>query len=359
MSDELLFKVKGGEMLTVEELSDEDLEWYATECRPGRKRDAAQAERERRAGGGGSPPPREDRQPPPRQRRQAPPRAGIPADLTGGLSDPAAITDRLRKLSEHFNLISPATACSQVPPGCEVVTSFIIVDPTTDAKGNGPDVYKQKGGGFSLKGDTLSRIALAAGVRWILDECKRLDDGKNPRFAKHQTTGAWQDFDGSWVEMTRAKTIDLRDGSDQIPDEMSAAQLAGKRRTINEVVEAGSMNRVIRKLGVKSVYTAEELARPFAVVRLVFTGVTDDPDLKVPFAMLKAQQMTQGIGALYGRQQAPALGPAAAPPPQLGGRSRVTVDANGVAQDPPNDAPPDYDDGYGEEPTGTDDEPRY
>lgn len=286
--------------------------------------------------------------------RQAPRRATIPSDLMGQLTDPKAITERLKKLSESCNLISPAPACSELPVGGAVLFTFVIVDPTVNDKGNGPDVYKQKGGGYSLKGDTLTRIANAAGVKVLHRECRRLDDGKNPRYARHLSVAKWQDFDGMWNEVGRTKTIDLRDGSDQIPTTMSEKELAGKRGTINEVVESGSLNRVIRKLGVKQIYTEEELSRPFAVIRFMFTGVTDDPDLKVPMAMLKAYQMTGGEAALYGRRPggAPALGPAAQPPAQLGSH---VVDSDGVVQDAENNGARrdyDYDD------TGSDDD-RY
>src|SRR5690606_2546348 len=70
----------------------------------------------------------------------------------------------------------------------------------------------------------------------------------------------------------------------------------------------------IASMGVKRSYAPAELQKPFAVARLVWTGQTDDPELRREFARMHAERMMDCAAALYGRR-APL--PPARPAPSL------------------------------------------
>lgn len=342
----------------VSQVDDENLNWYATLCQNSELRAIAQTEVQRRGKGGARP---AAQQPVPRTATPPPPKAQIPADLIGSLRDPAAITDRLQKLSESFNLVSPSTACGCIPHGTEV--SFSFVGFRTDDKYG--DVYpqrdKEKQGYVSHTASALQRLASMAGMKW--GESKQVwlpGDPRDPRFIRWSVTGAVPSFDGELIPLTRTRLVDLRDGSDQALA-MKENQLPKARQNAVALAETKATNRVIRQLlGIRSAYLTEDMAKPFCVVRLVFTGVTDVKELMAPMAMLKAQQMLSGMQMLgFAPPALPALqAPQHAAAPQLTGRHE-TFDANGVSvQDPsgarsfsdpddddpdePDDAPPDF-----------------
>src|SRR5690606_22200519 len=84
--------------------------------------------------------------------------------------------------------------------------------------------------------------------------------------------------------------------------------------------------RAIRSIGLRPAYTVEDLAKPFVVARLMWTGESDDPELRRTFAVMQAQRMLGGVQALYGQAPAPTPAPAQAgpvaparmPPPPVG-----------------------------------------
>lgn len=160
-------------------------------------------------------------------------------------------------------------------------------------------------------------------------------------------------FDGSLRTVTGEVEIDARDGSPQIDEIMSKAQKAINSRTkqpeprdprpqIMELrkfllrhAESKAKNRAIADMGLKRSYAPAELEKPFAVARIVWTGETDDPELKREFARMHAERMMDGAAALYGRQR-PAL-------PQR----RHTIPQFQGHPPPVDDLPPDPDDDDG------------
>jgi hypothetical protein len=123
--------------------------------------------------------------------------------------------------------------------------------------------------------------------------------------------------------------IDMREGSPQIEAMKARAkdganiesQIRDTRLFLLRHAETKAKLRAIADMGVKRSYTAQELSKPFAIARVMFTGKTQDPELRRMFASKIADSMLGGHRALYGgvpATQAPALSaPVAAP--QLAG----------------------------------------
>src|SRR5690606_27790933 len=97
------------------------------------------------------------------------------------------------------------------------------------------------------------------------------------------------------------------------------AQLRELRLHILAHAESKAKNRAIRSLGLKSGFTEEDLKKPFVVAKLMWTGQTDDPELKRVFAEGTMNRMLGGSRALFGVAPEPRLPPPGrqlkAPPP--------------------------------------------
>lgn len=271
--------------------ADMDRKWLA----------AAQAELDRRNGGG------QKQAASPAQSRaiqQAPPaQQGASEALVFRSNDPASVTLWFTQNAHKYHMIAPATVVQSLPEGFEVSITTVRVDPNPD---NG-EVYKTDSGKLALHGHALARISGAAGITWVTAECVRLDDRRNPRYCACQSVGKWKLFDGTVVTQKASRETDLSEGSDESVN-MSEKLLAIQRKFIWPNTESKAQNRVIRKLGLKPGYTADELRdKPFAVARLMFTGRCSDPQLTQQMSLMKAQHEIFGENVLYGTAAARAL----------------------------------------------------
>lgn len=270
--------------------------------------------------------------------------------LRGSSRDPEVITAKLREASRHFHLVAPTTG-GRAPEGCEVVFSPVLVDPA--------DTYEIPGSSKrGLAKAALDRIAGAAGVSWVPGESRRLDDGSDPRYCHYRAVGRYRHFDGTVATIMAEKEMDLRDGSPQVESliaksakkaqrekktlSASEARRIGEEKAENQIrelrlhilghAETKARLRAIRSLGIRTGYEPEELARPFVVARVSFTGATDDPELKREFARSISQNFLNGHAALYGQATtslAPAPTPTALPvPPPPVGRAHVLTDSD-------------------------------
>lgn len=322
-----------GQNIPVAEADDRDLTYWegriAKELDEGtsrypdrdqRRLEAVRAEIALRAGGGWEPreataeperaPAAQSRQAAPAQSRQLA-RASTEG-LAGSWADGAALSAQLAKLQEAANLVTPATTAPSLPEGCEVAVSLVKI---SDA-----DTYSTGGGKKGLSKTALEQIAGAAGVTWDPALCRRVDDRRDPHYCAVEVVGYVRGFDGSVRTITGDKELDLREGSPNADAIRSKArdgkdaekQLREMRQHIQSHAFSKAKLRAIRSLGVRTGYTDAELAKPFAVARLMFTGRTSDPELRREFARMQANAMVGGMSQLYGT---PA--PAALPAPQV------------------------------------------
>lgn len=184
----------------------------------------------------------------------------------------------------------------------------VTIDPNPAAK----EVYV-KDKGFGGKPDTLelSKIALmkladTIGVTWDERLSRRIDDGSNPLKVTYKAVGYIEDYLGNRRTVDGTKTIDLdairddlintktkiadaykekmgtsdekdvpykwrqafKEGRvDQFITDMVRDELIKKRLFLFELAETGAKLRAIRNKGVRTTYTAAELAKPFVDVR--------------------------------------------------------------------------------------------
>jgi len=254
--------------------------------------------------------------------------------LGASMNDPAAVTAKLTELAASYHLVSPASSVDGMPPGCGVQLSFVTVNPD-DKVG---EVYSVGGGKLGLSAVTLSKIGAAAGISWLPEKSGRLDDGSNPHYCHYRAVGKTRNFDSSDRILTGEVEIDAREGSPQIDEiqqkaaareadrnysgkrDGGASQILELRKFLLRHAERKAKSRAIADLGVKRSYTKAELAKPFAVANLMFTGQTDDPDLKRAFAHKIADSFLGASAALYGTpapQPRRELVTRSAPPPLL------------------------------------------
>jgi hypothetical protein len=233
--------------------------------------------------------------------------------LGSASGDAAAVTAKLAALAANFHMVSPASHVDVLPPGCGVSMSYVTVNPDDSKEGPG-EVYSVGGGKVGLSAVTLSKIAAAAGVSWDANKSGRLDDGHDRHYCRYLAVGVVKSFDGSERVLTGEVEIDAREGSPQIDEirskardrtDKGAAQILELRKYLLRHAERKAKSRAIADLGVKRSYHKRELAKPFAVARLMFTGQTEDPLLRQVFALKTAEAFLGASSALYGPPRVP------------------------------------------------------
>jgi hypothetical protein len=289
-------------------------------------------------------------------------------------SEVKATNEAFRRHTEKAILVSPATQVASIPEGTEVAFSHFFVDTNKDSG----EVYDVGGNKYGLSRVVLDKIAAQAGVSWDPNMSRRLDDGSDPHYCVYHAVGKYRQFDGSEVQIQGTKEMDLREGSAQYealveryesklayweksgrkgypPKDPRSGQIREMRLHILAHAESKARLRAIRSMGIKSSYTLQELEKPFVVARLMWTGRTNDPELRRLAFQMRANQMMGAGAAMYGAPPAamPALAPAAPmgpalpaavqPPPVGGGLDEDDVgyeDHTSHRAEPPEPEPP-------------------
>jgi hypothetical protein len=276
------------------------------------------------------------------------------------ITEPDAITKRIAELFKRYHVVTPATEIDHVPAGFGVSVSFVTVDKNTGW--NGPGEAYKVGKKVGLSKAKLEQIWAAAGGEWIPHLTGRLDNGREPRYCHYRAVGVVKNFDGTSRTVSGEAEIDARDGSPLIeeiiekakrraersdddddyggpPGEGDEPKRKGKpeaspganqilelRKFLLRHAESKAKNRAIASMGVKRSYNPAELNKPFAVVKLVFTGHSDDPALKEKLALMSAEAALRGSQALYGA-------PVMALPPARSGHEPPPVGAGETGDD--------------------------
>lgn len=307
----------------INECSDESLKWWSENAKQADLKQACLAEIQRR-GHGGAPAQTATRTQAQTVRTQ---NAGVPAaasqggDIVGAFKDARKATEALSRASQMAHLVAPATVCSTLPEGCEVVLSFVLVDIENET-------YDIAGGKVGLGKNALDRIAGAAGLDWDPVLSCRLDDGSDPEYCHFRAVALYRTFDGQIVRRKGEVEIDARDGSPQIeeiatkarnanPPRDPSKQILELRKFLLRHAESKAANRAIRSLGVRTSYTRAELQKPFVVAKLMFTGASEDPQARQYFRERIADSFLGASNKLY----PPAAQPQLAAPVQALGHS--------------------------------------
>lgn len=230
--------------------------------------------------------------------------------LAGTFSRPEEVMAAMREAAQVAHLVTPQTSCGMLPMGCGIATSVVWIDANVETYG----IPHKDSDNRGLDKTALAKISAAAGVDWDPLLTCRLDDGRDPYYVHYRAVGRVRNFDGTLRTEKGEVEIDLRDGAPEA-ESSTEKDLPIKRKFILRHAESKAMNRVIRRLGVRTNYKKVELDKPFVVARIMFTGQTDDPDLKRLFAEKTFDAFHGARGALYGggsQHATPAL-----PPPSM------------------------------------------
>ena len=205
---------------------------------------------------------------------------------------PQEVNTKLESYKGHAHLLTPyaRTKFDNIMQGFVPVIRETYLDP--DPKGK--EVYNsQEGKGMlALTKIALQKLAKLAGVKWVYT--RRVDGRVHPHIAAYVAKGTMRDVDGNTIEETKTGDIDLRDGTPQAL-EKTADQLKMARRHIAALAETKAMDRVIRALlGTRS-YTADELRKPFVILKLAL-----DPNDDRVSRMLQEEEV--GISKALGIQ---------------------------------------------------------
>jgi hypothetical protein len=250
------------------------------------------------------------------------------ARLTGSnIKTAQELRQRIEEIQQHAFVLSPMSAVSAIAPGYEITPVVVVIDASVDpVSGRGADVYHQSSihKGKKIDGDWvplevslnhygLLKILGAVGVnvyptRWQYD-------GVSERYLwVCETDGDVIDFDGRVRRLpTGIGSLDARDGSPDIgewtPEEWqkrvdvankqrekttekdrwkvkpealaggwTAERVMNVRKFGRQLAKTKSLNGLARKLGVRQVYTIEELKKkPFIIMRPMFM-----PDMSNP-----------------------------------------------------------------------------
>lgn len=273
--------------------------------------------------------------------------------VTGVFRDARDINSRLKYAAENYNLVSPMTAVGRLPEGFGIAFSMVRVDVRDVAQGG--ETYTTGGQVRGMVKSALSRIANAAGICIDPEGSRRMDDGSDPSYCAWRAVGTITHFDMTKQTEAWNKQVDLRDGAPALqsmkarlrdPKGSIEKQLREARLFIQELAEAKAWLRVVRSLcSLKSGYLPEELRKPFVVVKLMWTGESEDPELRRRFAELAAIKVlglgdTMGSAAkLFGAQpvaglEMPAQAPPRRTPPPPVGATGTGFDDDDVVDQP-------------------------
>lgn len=247
----------------------------------------------------------------------------------------------------NYNLAIPFVESQQINPYYKLSVSLLMVDTNPDAsqifkvgsRSLGNNRYEDL---YSLTKPFLQRLATEAGIQFApgAGDVVKVDENT----WKASAYGALRLPDGSVRTSNNFKIIDLATEERKyrlayeekavrgITDKRAAKDAAGKyagqwdRETFfvaeqdrgkyieNSLLDAmaqlrsnapqkaatGSILRVIRDLlGIKGMYTIDELKKPFAVARMSFSPDYNDPMVK----QMMLQQCMQSVGNLFGNTQ--------------------------------------------------------
>lgn len=243
--------------------------------------------------------------------------------LVGSYRAPRAINARLDFAAEACHLVSPFPAVGHLPEGFGVQIALVRIQEADTFPTKSADTP------YGLGKAALDRIGHALGLSWDPDKSRRLDDASDPYYCHWRAVGTYRMSDGQRCVIKGEKELDARDGSPQVAGK-SPKQVAQLREHVMSHAETKARLRAIRSMGIRTAYSRRELDKPFACVRLVFTGQSSDPALAQRFAEMTAASFLGAEAALFASSSSPALPPPPVthPPPPVGAAPVVEADGS-------------------------------
>lgn len=222
--------------------------------------------------------------------------------ISGTFENAKEVNDRLAFARQHAHLISPVTAVSTLPEGVGIALSMEQIDIERDT-------YGLPGGKRAILKPALERIARAAGVKWDAAQCYVRQVGLH----HYQARAVGYVLDLSFQSSPIVGEVDMDYGPGSIGEEKVRADARDKgaaEKTLREIrhflsrhAESRAYLRAIRRLGVATSYTAEQLSRPFVALQLTWTGRSADRETQRELTRMTAERMLGASAALYGKRE--------------------------------------------------------
>lgn len=244
-----------------------------------------------------------------------------------------SVTKEIEKYKEQkANMLIPSTHIDGLSDWHKPVIDEVFLSPERDAGDAYYDTITKK---YRLTKQGLIKLSVTAGVMWHPTGTRRIDNRQDRDYCAFRAIGGIRKADGTPVWLKAEYDLDFEVVADEIeeqyekkasdyeryPDKnpwwgkMSPADqkayiakcvrrdVLQKRKHKAKLCESGAKTRVVRELlGLKSSYTKEELAKPFVMVRIVFSPNMDDPEVKKRLLDASVQAML-GVYGLPPEQQ--------------------------------------------------------
>ncbi len=229
--------------------------------------------------------------------RQTPQAIDVPREP---INDADKFQETATKLQQVAHVLSPAIQISALAPQHAINLSVVRIDPTLtdESNGIGHQVYRDKN---RMKPDerALNKIGIvqimqAAGISPVPEHCRRTDDGRERFYWSYYWVGKYLAYDGTVQFIDAIAEVDLRDGSAQVAGWTEKRTTEARRHGL-ELCETFAMERAIRKMGLKHVYTVAELQKPFVVPRVAIQLDMKDPMTR----QMVASKALGGVATLY------------------------------------------------------------
>ena len=230
--------------------------------------------------------------------------ARLQQSASSSITTAAELAKRIGEWKEAAHVLTPAVAVSSIAPQHVVNVAVVVISPVVGDNGQGDDTYgldsRGKGLPWLKPGERainrvgLMKLAQAAGLSWDAAASGRTDDRKERFYWEYKAVGHYVGFDGQVQTVVGTFELDLRNGSPTLKG-FSDSQIDQARKNGMRLCESKAQAAAIRELGLKQKYTAEELKKPFVILRTSFV-----PDMKDPMQRrLVTERGLAGAGALY------------------------------------------------------------
>jgi hypothetical protein len=238
--------------------------------------------------------------------------------MTKGSSSALATLEEARARGD-LNVLQPVISIDASPdaqsPYLVETVQIIQIVPNVDTY-HDYRYANERAGVHALSAIGLSKIAAAAGVKWVPEECRVEESTRRPdghRYLRYRAAGAIRQPNGEWHLEIATRDIDTADEEEELREAKRRARdsarsarnptdlqrkLAARtdeqieddvrrdvlqiRKFILAMAETKAKNRVIRRiLALRQTYTAEELRQSFAVPRLVYRPEVAEANLRL------------------------------------------------------------------------------
>lgn len=241
--------------------------------------------------------------------------------------------------SQGYNVLLPSSSIQRVS---EFHDTVLEVVPLSIACGDAypyDDRHLDKAKKFGIAKPGLLKLSHAAGIVWRWEATQRIDQMVSRDYVAYQAVGSLRQADGTWIDLKGSYELDLEvieqdlrtlytkiarglRREDKLKSDEAVQgyiansvqqELLRKRKHKLRLAETGAMLAVVRSLlAMKSLYSREELERPFVVPRVVFSPNLSDPEIRkaILASSLRAVHDLYGAPAPQPGKTAIALPPA-------------------------------------------------